>query len=308
MRGRRESQTLDSVLDVKVFTGTDQEKTKLCRTCSQWKKISEFGNRKRKGCQDRPKSICSVCMATKAEKYRDSRKQVTVVIDNNLTKICTQCGEEKSLLFFANNFLGKFGKTSRCYSCCAINKAIYDDNNVEVLKQRRKINYDANSEKFIEESRIYRENNKERTIQSARNWQKKNPEKHRQIQRDCTRKRRETVIGGLNVRMGNYIRYCLKFTKGGKKWETLVGYTCGELKIHIENQFTEGMTWEKYLSGEIQLDHKIPLAAFTFESADDVEFKNAWSIKNLQPMWAADNIRKSNKILYPDLYKELTGR
>ena len=32
--------------------------------------------------------------------------------------------------------------------------------------------------------------------------------------------------------------------------------------------------------------------SFNFISAEDEEFKQCWSLSNLQPLWAADNIRK----------------
>jgi|SRR6478752_3415134 len=85
-------------------------------------------------------------------------------------------------------------------------------------------------------------------------------------------------------------------TKGGRSWEALLGYTTEELRDHLARQFLRGMTWENY--GEWHVDHILPVSSFTFETADDPEFKACWALTNLRPMWAADNIRKSDKRLF----------
>jgi len=41
-----------------------------------------------------------------------------------------------------------------------------------------------------------------------------------------------------------------------------------------------------------QVDHIIPLAAHNFISSGGIDFKRAWALKNLQPLWAYDNQSK----------------
>jgi hypothetical protein len=38
----------------------------------------------------------------------------------------------------------------------------------------------------------------------------------------------------------------LKSKKGGRRWESLVGYSTKELKNYLENQFDNKMTWGNY--------------------------------------------------------------
>jgi len=73
-----------------------------------------------------------------------------------------------------------------------------------------------------------------------------------------------------------------------------VGYSLDELKLHLESQFTEGMSWENY--GKWHIDHIIPLSSFDIQNYDDKSFKKCWSLENLQPLWAEDNLKKSNKV------------
>lgn len=90
---------------------------------------------------------------------------------------------------------------------------------------------------------------------------------------------------------------CLKERNVAKYRSTfaLLGYTIEELMSHLESKFTEGMSWDNY--GEWHLDHKKPMTSFKFESVDDEEFKECWSLDNLQPLWGVDNLFKSARYL-----------
>jgi len=82
--------------------------------------------------------------------------------------------------------------------------------------------------------------------------------------------------------------------KGKRKSDTtkiLVGCSIQELKIHLESQFKEGMTWNNY--GKWHVDHIIPCAKFDFSKEEDQH--KCFHYKNLQPLWAIDNILKSSK-------------
>jgi protein-arginine kinase activator protein McsA len=81
--------------------------------------------------------------------------------------------------------------------------------------------------------------------------------------------------------------------KGGRSWRSLVGYTSAELRRHIERQFLPGMSWDK--RSEIHIDHIVPLSLFKFDGPDHPEFKAAWALTNLRPLWASDNIRKRSR-------------
>lgn len=73
---------------------------------------------------------------------------------------------------------------------------------------------------------------------------------------------------------------------------TILGYDGQTLKMHIERQFTKGMAWPNY--GEWHIDHVVPVAEFLRQGLIDPAIINALS--NLRPMWARDNILKSDKV------------
>lgn len=83
--------------------------------------------------------------------------------------------------------------------------------------------------------------------------------------------------------------------RGGKSnaVERELGYSIDDLCLHLEKQFTKGMTWDKFKQGEIHIDHIVPQKEF--DLSDDDEWRACWSLSNLRPCWARDNLVKSGK-------------
>ena len=71
-------------------------------------------------------------------------------------------------------------------------------------------------------------------------------------------------------------------------------YATKDLIKHIERQFKDGMSWDNY-GFYWHLDHKTPDSWFTYSCVEDVGFKKAWALENLQPMLALENLKKNNK-------------
>ncbi len=89
------------------------------------------------------------------------------------------------------------------------------------------------------------------------------------------------------------LRHHLK-SKNREHVFNIVGYTVDELMNHLEQQFKNGMTWDNY--GKYwQIDHKKPVSWFSFESKDDIDFKDCWALTNLQPLTVTENCIKSNR-------------
>lgn len=75
--------------------------------------------------------------------------------------------------------------------------------------------------------------------------------------------------------------------------EKVLGYSVDEFMQHMERQFTRGMTWGHWRRGEIHIDHIVPQKGF--DLSDPEEYRACWSLPNLQPLWARDNLAKSGK-------------
>ncbi|MDD3267605.1 MAG: hypothetical protein PHC75_10555 [Burkholderiales bacterium] len=64
---------------------------------------------------------------------------------------------------------------------------------------------------------------------------------------------------------------------------------------HFKSQFTKGMTWEKFLNGEIHSDHIIP-----WEYVKNMDRKiqeKVFHYTNYQPLWAKDNLTSKRSLL-----------
>ena len=78
------------------------------------------------------------------------------------------------------------------------------------------------------------------------------------------------------------------------EFEKAFGTDFYNFKTYIENQFKDGMTWSNH--GKWHLDHIIPLSSF--DLSNEIEFKKANNYLNFQPLWAEENLKKSNKLIY----------
>lgn len=167
----------------------------------------------------------------------------------------------------------------------------YYQEHKEYAKAYRKGYYASHREEIATKDKGYRERNIEKT--KARN---KIDSKRKTILRKTDAK---VALSCRISRLMNFaLKSCVK-NKGGESWKRLVGYSIDELKFYIEKKFKKGMTWERFMAGEIHIDHKIPLSVFHYSSKDDIDFKRAWALSNLQPMWATENLKKGARLSNP---------
>lgn len=74
-----------------------------------------------------------------------------------------------------------------------------------------------------------------------------------------------------------------------------LGCSREQLKQHLESQFKPGMSWENY--GKVwHVDHKKPLGGKMFDLTNPKDCEVAFHWSNLQPLFAEENLRKSNRV------------
>lgn len=209
------------------------------------------------------------------------------------TKICSKCGIEKPLSKFYKRKETRTGVASACKKC----QKPHD-------KARGKLYYKNNKEKVALRGEIYRRNNKEKINIRGENYYKINKDRmlnqakmrRKEINIRLKQKYKTDLKFKLNSNVSTAIWFSLKGNKNGKHWEDIVGYTLKQLIKHLEKQFTEGMSWGNYGKAGWWIDHIIPISVFNFTKPKHQDFKKCWALKNLQPLWAIENIKKQNKI------------
>lgn len=132
----------------------------------------------------------------------------------------------------------------------------------------------------------------------GREWRDNNLGRWREYKRNYDRIRRSSnPQERIRVNVSNLINYQLRqrlLGKGARSILDILSYSLGELMIHLERQFKEGMSWDNY--GKWHIDHIRPNNSFTYKSIDDPAFRECWALNNLQPLWASENISKGAKI------------
>jgi len=96
-----------------------------------------------------------------------------------------------------------------------------------------------------------------------------------------------------------FLRKNIKLDKVSKI-EEIVGYTIQACRVHIERQFSLGMTWENAMNWKSLptdkvwvVDHIIPKTSFL-----ESEIKQAFALTNLRPLWNLDNMHKGRRRLH----------
>lgn len=133
---------------------------------------------------------------------------------------------------------------------------------------------------------MYVRTNREKYAERTRQWQKANPEKAKEARRKQAQKPQSKIRSNLMSRV--------KMLLGTKTehFNELVGCTPKQLVAHLESLFQPGMSWER--KNEIHIDHIIPCRAFDLTIKE--ERCKCFHYTNLQPLWAKDNMAKSDKL------------
>jgi len=188
-------------------------------------------------------------------------------------KVCSKCKTEKELCEFQKDSYKKMGYKSQCKKCSYIQQKIYKEQNAELISKKRKKYYQDNIEREKLKQKEYREKNIEKLRIRQKNKYRNN----------------------LHYKIKVNVRRRLNKVLHNKKTSSfdIVGCSADELRTYLENKFLEGMNWKNYGKYGWHIDHIIPL-----DSANtNEEIIKLCHYSNLQPLWATDNLKKSNKIL-----------
>jgi hypothetical protein len=187
------------------------------------------------------------------------------------TKICCRCGEERSVTEFRKDSSKKDKLRPECKICLKTSEMIFRNENPKEMGERLKKFYEKNPDK-----------------------RKKYRERYRSRKQERKKERTETdptynLVNRMRCRLWKYLKIH-KIYKNNSTFE-IIGCTPSELKEHIEKQFIDDMNWDN--KGNWHIDHIIPLSS----AKTEVELMKLFHFSNLQPLWASDNIKKSNKIV-----------
>ena len=148
---------------------------------------------------------------------------------------------------------------------------------------------------YVKQKRLkekeWTDKNRDKVRKQNLKWQKENRAKVNAYHNAWQKKRTANdPTFRLNMNISRCIRFALNGEKHGTKWQALVGYSLRRLKNHLEKHFTPKMSWSNY-STYWQIDHVHPLYCFGNDTI------KAWALKNLRPLEAKANRKKSNNLI-----------
>jgi hypothetical protein len=275
---------------------------KVCSKCKESKSLDYFG--KCNTAKDGKQWQCKTCQQT----YKKSQR-------NNINKQQKEYRKKHSVKLLEK-------------------RRLYQEKNIEHIQEQNYQYRLNNKEKIIQQERERRKNNPERAKEITRKsklkhrdkilvankeYREKNKDKikeynqkpevvaRRQANRlknkekiNTNKKHKEKLRRNTDPSYKLITNQRTRITGILKKHKTdktlnLLGCSAQFLRTYIENKFLEGMTWDNYGKHGWHIDHIIPCSSFNL--TDSTQQQICFHYTNLQPLWAIDNLKKSNKIL-----------
>lgn len=238
--------------------------TKKCKKCNEEKpNTSEFFYLDRR-VKNKLRSNCKKCESEASKRYRKKNKE----------KILANQRERRQ----------KIKDTPEYKEAKKISDAKYYKKNKNKLRKRHSEYYKKNKDQLIKKSVQYQR--KWRKTDRGSEWTKKYS--------------RDKIKNDENYRLIKNLRCRLWHSLTGKTKSAstieLLGCSIEDLKIHLESLFQPGMTWENYgnPNGDYKsgwhIDHIRP--CISFDLSDPIEQRECFNYKNLQPLWAEENLSK----------------
>jgi hypothetical protein len=241
-------------------------------------------------------------------------------------KVCVKCNVEKPL----DEFVKRNDSPNGFRACCKVcyNNHKKEKRNSSSQTQKEKIKkyhkdyFNLNRDKITDRNRDYRKNNREKELNRHKKYREENPEKYRESILNYKKNNKEKIKEDAKVyyqnnkdkrriyenirhktdsiyRITNSVRSRINLfvkSKNIRKNNTtfnIIGCTPEFFKEHLERQFKDNMNWDNYGLYGWHIDHIIPLSSAKTEE----EIYKLCHYTNLQPLWAEENLKKSNKLI-----------
>ena len=226
-------------------------------------------------------------------------------------KKCTKCKVEKEITKFGVDKQRKDGLYPSCKECSKEyrkenkdkKKEYYKKNKDKIKeyekeyykknKENKKEYYKENKDKINKCHKEYYEKNKDKVVERVKEYYKENKDKIIERQNEYVKNRKLSdplFKMKCNLRTRTSLAFKNKGYSKNTKTQEMLGVDWEIAKKHIERQFTKGMNWSN--QGDWHIDHIIPLSSANTEE----RLKKLCHYTNLQPLWAVDNLIKSDVI------------
>lgn len=217
-------------------------------------------------------------------------------------KVCCTCKLKKEVSDFYKSKASSSGLDSRCILCTKE----YKTKNRELINNRQRYRYSKNKDQLNlarklkyakdkdEISKKRRLSDKTKANEASRKYRAANKDKVKAwksayVKKKWREDRNFRIQNNLRVRLHAFLKRSGIVKK--QRFIDFLGCSFENFTKYLESQFQPGMTWGNRKDWHI--DHIIPLSSAKTE--DEIYKLNHYT--NLQPLWAEDNLKKSDKII-----------
>jgi hypothetical protein len=209
-------------------------------------------------------------------------------------KTCGDCKKEKPKAEFSKDASKKDGLQSSCKVCRAESQKKYNkEHKEEIAESQKKYNEEHKEEKAKYKKKYNKKYDEEHKEEKAE-YQKKYDEEHKEeiAARKRERRKSDPIFRMIcNCRTRTWEAFKSQGIKKNHKTFDLIGCTSEFLRDYLASKFTPGMALENH--GEWHIDHIRPISSFNLHDPEQV--KACFHYTNLQPLWAEDNLKKSDR-------------
>jgi hypothetical protein len=257
--------------------------TKVCSKCGIEKALSCFYRDKNR--KDGFFNYCKDCLT---KPYPKDLKINKLALNGKYE--CISCHKIKNFSEFHKSKQTKNGYCCQCKDCANLKTNEW---------------YKNNKERAIQSQKEYHNNNRDKILEYQKFWRKNNPDNNKNYNKIHRKELSEKALIRQKRRYGIDINFTLTVLLRNRLYQALcgnnksastlelLGCSVKFLKLHLESQFTEDMSWENYGLGGWEIDHIYPCASFDLSKPLEQQICFHWS--NLQPLWASDNRSKGAK-------------
>lgn len=307
---------------------------KWCSTCNAEKSLDEFSHNKNKKngynnqCRDcinqqrrlnRKEKLYSTMTDEEIIEYEnklnlttEERKQIKVekkrIYDIKLRNGMTEKEKEISRVKHRENYLTRIKNMSEEEKIVEKEKVRLKmktkrdnmtDEEREIQREKVRMRKENRTPEQIEvnneKKRLKRKNRTPEQIQHAkdvkREWNKNNKEHIKQYSMEREKDSSVRMVKNLRRRIIRAVKDGQGFKTG--RSQELIGCDWKTVKNHLESMFKKGMNWDNYGLYGWHIDHRRPCSSFDLTKEN--EQRECFHYTNLQPLWAYENLLKSDK-------------
>lgn len=196
-------------------------------------------------------------------------------------KRCYICKETKPLLAFGKKATNPDGLQRLCKECQKIERKAY---------------YDTHKEKEIENHRHYeathrKEINAQRAVKRAHD-----PTFYQRTNAYVKRRAQESIEYLIGLRSRKRIERAIHVSGAQSHFIilSLLGCSLTQYREYLESTFKDGMTWDLYRKGEMQIDHKIQCCRFDLSRKDHQ--RACFHFSNTRMLFTSENAGRQQNI------------